>query len=212
MPSASAFCGSCGGAAAGARPLLRQSAPQRRDQFVELLHHAVEIRRRRRVAGDHRKRVYAIAIGRAIPHRRRERTAEPVIELREAPEVTGTEVGKFMLLPAGPEPSGARSPAAGSPQGSAGGRWPILHRVEFGGVGRQAAGEDFAFQRFEIFADGGGAMDGGAVPGDQQLAGRMALQMSEELEDLRALDAAGKEPAVEVCAKSARRWPRGSSS
>lgn len=83
-----------------------------------------------------------------------------------------------------------------------------LHGVEFGRVGWQAAGDDFAGQRFEIFADGGGAMDGGAVLEDEQFAGQMALQMNEELDELRALDAASKEPEVEVAPSSPAMAPR----
>ena len=96
---------------------------------------------------------------------------------RETPQVTGAEVGQFMLLPVSPE---------------------ILHGVEFGRVGWQAAGDDLALQGFEVLADGGGTMDGRAIPDKQQFAGHMALQMGQELNDLRALDAAGKEPEVEV--------------
>ena len=62
---------------------------------------------------------------------------------REAPEVAGAEVGQFMLLPVGPE---------------------ILHRIKFGRIGGEAARDDFAFQGFEVLADDGGPMDGGAVP------------------------------------------------
>ena len=79
---------------------------------------------------------------------------------RETPQVSGAEVGQFMLLPVGPE---------------------ILHGVKFGRIGWQTAGEDCALQRFEVLADGGGTMDGRAIPDDQQLARQMTLQMTKEL-------------------------------
>src|SRR6202162_2136637 len=41
-------------------------------------------------------------------------------------------------------------------------------------------------------------MTGQAVPNDQQLIRQMTHQMSEELDHLRALDGAGKEPKVKV--------------
>jgi len=96
---------------------------------------------------------------------------------RETPKIAGAKVGQFMLLPVSPE---------------------ILHGVEFGRIGREAAGDHSACQRFKVLADGFGTVDARAVPDDQQLPGQMALEMSEELNDLRALDAAGKEPEVEV--------------
>ena len=78
---------------------------------------------------------------------------------RKAPEITSAEVGPCMLLPVGPE---------------------ILHGVKFGRIGWPAAGEDFALQGFEVLAEGRGAMDRRAVPDDEQLAGQMALQVTEE--------------------------------
>ena len=96
---------------------------------------------------------------------------------RKAPEVTGAEVGQFMLLPVGPE---------------------ILPRVQFGRRGWPAAGAASAGQRFEVLVDRGGTRAGRAGPDDQQFAGEVTLPVAEELNDLRALDAAGQEPEVKV--------------
>jgi hypothetical protein len=95
----------------------------------------------------------------------------------ELPEVTGAQVGQFMLFPITPE---------------------ILHRVEFGGVRRETFHPDFAVESGDVLADELAAMDAGPVPDDEQLAGDMALQMAQKLDDPLAGDGSLVEPEVKV--------------
>lgn len=78
---------------------------------------------------------------------------------RETPQVPCAEIGQFMLFPVGPE---------------------ILHRIELGRIGWQAAGDDLTLQGCEVWAAGGGTREGRASPDDQQLARQRTLQMAEE--------------------------------
>lgn len=95
----------------------------------------------------------------------------------ELPQIAGTQVGQFALLPIGPE---------------------VFDRIEFGSIGREAFDPEFAAQFGNVLAHDLGAVDGGPVPDDEQAAGHMALEVVEELNDLRALDTALKKPEVAV--------------
>jgi hypothetical protein len=74
----------------------------------------------------------------------------------------------------------------------------ILHRVEFGGVRRETFHPDFAVESGNILADELAAMDAGPVPDDEQLAGDMALEMAQKLDDPLAGDGSLVEPEVKV--------------
>lgn len=95
----------------------------------------------------------------------------------EFPDVLGAEVGQFVPLPVAPQ---------------------ILHGIEFRGVGRQALDVQPVGLGLEVGGDESAAVDGRAVPQQQDLAGQLPVQGLKELDHLRALDRTGVQPEVEV--------------
>jgi hypothetical protein len=95
----------------------------------------------------------------------------------ELPEITGSEIGQFVLFPIGPQ---------------------VFDGVEFGSIGREAFNPEFPAQVGNVLAHDLGAVDGGAVPDNEQAAGKVALEMIEELDDLRTFDAALEKSEVTV--------------
>jgi hypothetical protein len=65
----------------------------------------------------------------------------------------------------------------------------VFHRIEFRGIGRQAFNDNPTPGAPDVSAHQGTAVNRSAIPEDQQLAGQMALQMLEKLDDLRSVDA-----------------------
>ena len=67
----------------------------------------------------------------------------------------------------------------------------ILHWVEFRRVGGQALHGDSPSGRGDILLDQPAAMNGRAIPENQEPAGNVPLEVAEKLDDLQAFDAAG---------------------
>ena len=95
--------------------------------------------------------------------------------IAELTEVMRAEVGQLVMFPITPD---------------------VLHRVEFRGVGRQVVQRQAAPLTGDELPDQAAAMSLGAIPDYQQSARQMTQQMFEELDYLRTLDGAGKEPKV----------------
>lgn len=74
----------------------------------------------------------------------------------------------------------------------------VLHGVEFRRVGRQARNLDATAGASNVVADERRAVDGRAVPKDQQPARDVALEMAEEFDNLRSLDTSGMDLEVEA--------------
>src|SRR5215203_2007042 len=66
----------------------------------------------------------------------------------------------------------------------------ILDWIEFGGVGRQAFHKNAPTRGGDVSFDQETAVDGRSVPENQNVSRYMSLEMSEKINDLRALDAA----------------------
>ena len=66
----------------------------------------------------------------------------------------------------------------------------ILDRIEFGRVSRQPFDHDSSFGGRHIVFDQQAPVDRCAIPDDQHLAGNMALEMAQKLDDLKTFDAA----------------------
>ena len=73
----------------------------------------------------------------------------------------------------------------------------VLDGIEFGSVGRQPFNHDASGGAGNVVLDQAAAMDRGTVPDDAQFPRDMPLQVSEELDDLGTLDAAGVDLEVE---------------
>lgn len=93
------------------------------------------------------------------------------------PCVVGAEVGQFMLFEMAPD---------------------VFGGVKFRGVGGQPFCVDAAVSGSEIIADLVAAVNGRSIPDDQEAAADMALEMTQELNHLRALDRTVEELEVKV--------------
>ena len=98
-------------------------------------------------------------------------------EVTEFPNVSGAEVGKFVLLPIAPQ---------------------ILDRIEFGSVGRQPLDVQPRGVLLKEVLDKPAAMHRRAIPDQQDPAGQLAMQLAEETDDLGALDGTGMQLEIEV--------------
>jgi len=74
----------------------------------------------------------------------------------------------------------------------------VLDRIELGGVARKILQHDPAVLRGDVVAHDPAPVGRQAVPDDEQLPAEMALEVGEELDDLRPLDWSGEEPKVEI--------------
>lgn len=72
-----------------------------------------------------------------------------------------------------------------------------LHRVEFRSLGRQTLGDGFALGGGEVVSYQRAAMDGYPIPNDEDAPLDVASEVLDELDDLRALDAAWVDLEVE---------------
>jgi hypothetical protein len=95
----------------------------------------------------------------------------------ELAERLGAQVRQFMVLPVAPD---------------------VLNRVQFGGVARKVFQRDPPPLRGDVVAHDSAPVGRQAVPDNEQLPAEMALEMREELDDLRSLDGSGEEPEVEI--------------
>lgn len=64
----------------------------------------------------------------------------------------------------------------------------VFHRIEFGRVSGEAAGDDPPVERIEVLADEAASMRRQPVPDDRQLSRNGALQMLKEHHKVFALD------------------------
>lgn len=87
------------------------------------------------------------------------------------------QIGDLMLLEIGPD---------------------CLNRVEFGSVGRQARNRNMSVQVFQPRVEFAAAMNGGAIPDDQQWLLDLAFERAEKFDDLLGTNGPGKEPEVEL--------------
>lgn len=94
----------------------------------------------------------------------------------ERPEVGGTEVGEGVPLEMRPD---------------------ILHRIEFWSVGRQLGEHDGTGGALDPCAHEAAAVDGQAVPDDQQRSANLPPELAQKIPRLRAADGAGMQPEVE---------------
>jgi hypothetical protein len=74
----------------------------------------------------------------------------------------------------------------------------VFHRIEFGRIGRQAMDLQTPFCAGNEAFDQGTAMNGRAVPQDENLSGNMPQEVLQKENDLGALDAAGIKLKVEA--------------
>lgn len=74
----------------------------------------------------------------------------------------------------------------------------IFYWVEFRSVGGETRGKDSSLQSVEVLADQPTAVNGRAIPNDQQFAGELPPKMLQEFDHLRALDCARIEPKIEI--------------
>lgn len=79
-----------------------------------------------------------------------------------------------------------------------------LDRIEFRGVGRQARNRDMAVQFFQPGIELAAAMDGRAIPDDQQRLLDLALERAKKFDDLLGTNGAGKEPEIELRERQTR--------
>jgi len=80
----------------------------------------------------------------------------------------------------------------------------VFHRIEFGRIRRQKFQLDGITLRGDKISHQTAAMNRQAVPNDGQPAANVPLQVFQKLDNLRGLDAAGKEPEIEVPDSDAR--------
>lgn len=73
----------------------------------------------------------------------------------------------------------------------------IFHRVEFGRIGWKPFDLDSATGRKNIIPDQHAPVDGGPIPNHQYFPGKVALQVPQKLDDLKAFDAAGVNLEIE---------------
>jgi len=76
-------------------------------------------------------------------------------------EVAGTEVSQRMVLQMTPD---------------------VFRGIEFGGIGRQAGQHELPGALLDIAPDGAAAVDGQAIPDNQELARDLAAQVRQELD------------------------------
>ena len=116
----------------------------------------------------------------AHPAERRPRRAAQLAE------VLGAEVGQFVLLGVAPD---------------------VFDRIEFGRVGWQVFQMDLSVCARHEVAHRSAAMNGQAVPDNQQPSADVPLQVLQKLDDLWRFDAAGKKPEVKIpdCQRGHRR-------
>ena len=88
----------------------------------------------------------------------------------EFPGLGGDPIGDFMRLEMSPH---------------------ILHRIEFGRMGRQPPDLNASPGGGDVVFDQQAAMNGRPIPEDQDLPGNMPLEMIQEFNHLKTLDAAG---------------------
>lgn len=74
----------------------------------------------------------------------------------------------------------------------------ILHRIEFGRIGRQSFDDNPSSSGSHVVLDQTTAMNRCAIPDDQQFARHMPFEMTEKLDRLGALDAAGVDLEIEA--------------
>lgn len=74
----------------------------------------------------------------------------------------------------------------------------VFDWVEFGRISRQGFQVDLISQAGDKFAHQPTSMNGQSVPDDQQLGADVPLEVFQELDYLRSLDAAREEPEVKV--------------
>ena len=74
----------------------------------------------------------------------------------------------------------------------------VLHRVEFGCIGRKAFHPDFTVQAFQVLPHELATVCGHAVPNNEQLSSDMTLEVFQEINHLLCPDCTGIEPKVEV--------------
>jgi hypothetical protein len=74
----------------------------------------------------------------------------------------------------------------------------ILDGIEFGSVSGQPFDHDASLGGSHMVFDQGAAMDRSAIPEDQHFPWDVALEVSEEFDHLRALDAAGMDLEIEA--------------
>src|SRR5450755_93091 len=74
----------------------------------------------------------------------------------------------------------------------------VFGRIQFGRVGRQLLDLNGAVQGLQVFAHERRAMRSQSVPNDQQWLADLLAEGMKELDDLRPLDGAGKEPEVKA--------------
>ena len=103
---------------------------------------------------------------------------EPVAgELADLPDGVQAQVGDLVFLQIGPD---------------------RLDRIEFRRVGRQAGDSDVAVQFLQPCLDQTRAVRGNAVPDDQQRPLDLALERTEEFDDLLGADGTGEESEIEL--------------
>src|SRR5262249_44349373 len=96
----------------------------------------------------------------------------------ELDEIARTKVGQLVMLPGAPD---------------------VLHRIEFGRIGRQLLDYQPALVRGEELLDYPPlAVRRQSVPHHQQLARQVMQQMAEEVDYFRGADGAAIEPEVEI--------------
>src|SRR5262249_15862854 len=95
----------------------------------------------------------------------------------ELDEIARTKVGQLVMLPVAPD---------------------VLHRIEFGRIGRQLLDYQPALVRGEELLDYPPAVRRQSVPHHQQLARQVTQQMAEEVDYFRGADGAAIEPEVEI--------------
>jgi hypothetical protein len=95
----------------------------------------------------------------------------------ELAERLRAEVRQFMVLPVAPH---------------------VFDRIELRRVPRERLQRDPAALSAHVVVDDAAAVGGQPVPDDEQLPAEMALEVREELDDLRAFDWSGEEPEVEA--------------
>src|SRR5271170_7424533 len=74
----------------------------------------------------------------------------------------------------------------------------VLHRVEFGCIGRKAFHPDFTVQAFQVLPHKLATVCGHAVPNNEQLSSDMTLEVFQEVDHLLGLDRTGVEAKVKV--------------
>lgn len=103
---------------------------------------------------------------------------EPIAgELADFANGAEAQIGDLMLLEIGPD---------------------RLNRIEFRGIGRQARNRKMAVQFFQPGVEFSAAMDGSAIPDDQQRFLDLTLECTEKFDDLLGTNGPGKEPEVEL--------------